>query len=403
MRNVPRTLAVFLMTVLMALPAFAQYGGNSNNRGNTGDQRNNNTGNANQQNDRRRVRDTGTSVDDETADQREARRDKGLEEPVNKGAPNGVSKGPELVGKVEEQNWGKQTPEQQAAAVEELKKFGEETRAKVNSNLALTETKYFLFYSDLKPDEVKRWGAVLDRMYGRLAGLFGVKDGENIFRGKGAVFVFAKEEDYQNFQKTMHETDAAGTAGMCHNFGNGDVHIGFFRQPNDQDFAAVLVHESVHGFLHRYRKPTNVPTWVNEGLAEVISTELVPQRGKRQEMRQWAAGQLRERGSLGGEFFSGDRLEGWQYPVAQLLTEFMIKESKKNYFTFIDALKYGMKPEEALAQRYGVPQERLVTAFGESLNIRGLGGVAGALPDRRRPEQGRDQDKREQERERDRE
>ena len=55
------------------------------------------------------------------------------------------------------------------------------------------------------------------------------------------MFVFAKEQDYQNFQKTMHETDAAGTAGLCHCFGNGDVHIGFFRQPNEMDFAAVLV------------------------------------------------------------------------------------------------------------------------------------------------------------------
>ncbi len=262
----------------------------------------------------------------------------------------------------------------------------------------LNETKYFLFYSDLKPAEAAKWAGMLDRMYVKLANLFGIKGGENIFRGKAAVFVFAKEEDYQSFQKTMHQTDAAGTAGLCHAFGNGNVHIGFFRQPNEMDFAAVLVHESVHGFLHRYKKPPTVPTWVNEGLAETIASELVPQRGKRQEYRQYAITQLRERGTLGEDFFTGNRLEGWQYPVAQLLTEFMIRQSRKNYVAFIDGIKDGMKWEESLTQKYGVPRDRLVTAFADSLNVRGIGS-AKPVEDPRRPAQENEEEQRRRERE----
>ncbi|HEV2294816.1 MAG TPA: hypothetical protein VGR35_13255 [Tepidisphaeraceae bacterium] len=374
-------------------PASAQYGGNqnsSNSETSNTRSRGNGQGNANNDadpNDRRR-RTIGTSVDEETSEERERRRDEGIET-VDRGAPPGIAKGPEIVGKAEESAWGELTAEQQTAAIEELKRFGEDTRAKVNPNLALNETKYFLFYSDLKPAEATRWANMLDRMYLKLAGLFGIKGGENIFRGKAAVFVFAKEEDYQNFQKTMHDTDATGTAGLCHCFGNGDVHIGFFRQPNEMDFAAVLVHESVHGFLHRYKKPPVVPTWVNEGLAETIASELVPQRGKRQEYRQHAITQLRERGTLGAQFFTGDRLDGWQYPVAQLLTEFMIKQDKKRYVAFIDGIKDGMNWEDALATKYGAPQDRLVAAFADSLNVRGIGSAKPAN-DRRRPQQGRD-------------
>ena len=391
MRHTRRILIVCLLAALAPWDslAFAQYGDNS--RGNT-------TGNNNTNPNDRRRRNVGTTVDEETDAQREQRREEGQEVAANKGVPPGIAKGPEVVGKVDESAWGKLTPEQQTGAVEELKKFGEETRAKVNGNLVLNETKYFLFYSDLKPAEAAQWSNMLDRMYGKLAGLFGIKGGENIFRGKAAVFVFAKEEDYQNFQKTMHETDAAGTAGLCHCFGNGDVHIGFFRQPNEMDFAAVLVHESVHGFLHRYKKPPTIPTWVNEGLAETIASELVPQKGKRQEYRQFAISQLRERGTLGADFFTGDRLEGWQYPVAQLLTEFMIRQDKKRYVAFIDGIKDGLKWEESLNQKYGVPKERIVAVFSDSLNIRGMN-PSQATPDRRRPEAGRDQDQREREQE----
>ncbi len=48
-----------------------------------------------------------------------------------------------------------------------------------------------------------------------------------------------------------------------------------------------------------------------------------------------------------------------------------------------------MKWEDALTQKYGVPKERLVTVFADSLNIRNLGSTA-PPPDRRRPEQGRE-------------
>jgi hypothetical protein len=406
MRNTGHILiaCLFLAGFLCSSPASAQYGNNNgSNTGNSGNNTSGNTkgkstGNNNTNPNDRRRQNVGTSVDEETDAQREERRDQGKEEAANKGAPPGIAGGPEVVGKVDESMWGKLTPEQQTAAIEELKKFGEETRAKVNGNLVLNETKYFLFYSDLKPAEATQWANMLDRMYGKLAGLFGIKGGENIFRGKAAVFVFAKEQDYQNFQKTMHETDAAGTAGLCHCFGSGDVHIGFFRQPNEMDFAAVLVHESVHGFLHRYRKPPTIPTWVNEGLAETIASELVPQKGKRQEYRQFAISQLRERGTLGSDFFTADRLEGWQYPVAQLLTEFMIKQDKKRYVAFIDGIKDGLKWEESLNQKYGVPKERIVAVLSDSLNIRGMN-PSQATPDRRRPEAGRDQDQREREKE----
>lgn len=397
MRNMRPILIICLIAIFSPLDglASAQYGGTrgGENSRSAEDSRSTN----NNPNDRRR-RAIGTSVDEETAEERERRRDEGIEEAASKGAPPGIASGPEVVGKVEEGAWGELTPEQRTVAVEELKKFGEETRAKVNLNLVLNETKYFLFYSDLKPAEAAKWAGMLDRMYARLATLFGIKGGENIFRGKAAVFVFAKEEDYQNFQKTMHQTDATGTAGLCHCFGNGDVHIGFFRQPNEMDFAAVLVHESVHGFLHRYKKPPTVPTWVNEGLAETIASELVPQRGKRQEYRQYAITQLRERGTLGEDFFTGNRLEGWQYPVAQLLTEFMIKQDRKRYVAFIDGIKDGMKWEDALTQKYGAPRDKVVAAFANSVGIRDLG--AAAVPaDRRRPEQGReDSDERAQER-----
>ena len=305
---------------------------------------------------------------------------------------------PETVGEPEPQNWGKLTPEQHAAAIEQLKQLAERAKANVTPGLALHETKYFLFYSDLKPAEAAQWAALLDRMYARLADLFAIPKGENVFRGKALVLVFAKLEDFDAFEKTVHNRDPGLSNGVCHQRGDGLVHIAGFREPVDADFDALLVHESVHAFGHRYRKPPRLPSWENEGLAETIAAALVDQRGKRQELRQYAITRLRERGALGEQFVSGGRIEGWQYPVAHMLTEFMIRENRAGYVAFIDAIKDGAEWPDALAQKFGATPEQLAAAFGQSLRIRGLGAAA-PVDDARRPALGRDQDLREWEEE----
>ena len=111
--------------------------------------------------------------------------------------------GPKQVGAVDPSKWGKQSPEEMAAAIVELKKFAEETKQRINPKLALYETQFFLFYSDLAPNEAQNWAGLLDRMYARLALLFGVPKGENIWRGKALVFVFASDQDYFAFQLKM--------------------------------------------------------------------------------------------------------------------------------------------------------------------------------------------------------
>ncbi|MEA2734074.1 MAG: hypothetical protein QOE14_525 [Humisphaera sp.] len=280
--------------------------------------------------------------------------------------------GPKNVGRVDPSKWGKQTPEEMTAAVEDLKKFAEETKQRVNSKLVLYETQYFLFYSDLPANDAKNWSGLLDRMYAKLALLFGVPKGENIWRGKALVFVFSRDEDYFKFQMKMHDkTMAVGTAGMCHTFGNGDVHIAFFRQPNELDFAHVLVHESVHGFLHRYRSPIDIPSWINEGLAEVIASELVPRPGITQSSTAQGRQDLQTRRDL-GKMFEEEHIVAWQYSVSRTMTEFMISQSRKGYVDFINGIKDGMPWEDALPKKYGVSLDQLVRAYGNYMGVPSL-------------------------------
>ena len=60
------------------------------------------------------------------------------------------------------------------------------------------------------------------------------------------------------------------------------------------------------------------------------------------------------------------------YPVAETLCAFMIRQNKRNYVDFVVGIKEGLTWEESLEQRYKAPRDRLVRAYGESINLHGL-------------------------------
>ena len=265
--------------------------------------------------------------------------------------------------------WPKLTDTEQQEAVKSLKEFAQKANA-IAPNMGLYETKYFLFYSDLQSHEADKWASLLDRMYDRLCETFDVSKSENIWRGKALVFVFSQRDAYNKFEKEVMKYDASNTGGVCHGRGNGDVQIAFFRQDNEMDFAHVLVHEAVHGFLHRYRSPKRIPSWANEGLAEFVGGQLVNREGMTQSDEARARSELQTRKSL-GDFFGG-KIEDWQYPVARTMTQFMIVNNRKGYGAFIKGIKDGLSWEESLQKNFGATPVQLATAYAKEMNIAGF-------------------------------
>lgn len=288
--------------------------------------------------------------------------------------------GPVSIGDVQSQFWGELSDELMADSVEEIKVKMIEAQKTLNQRLPLYEdaSEYFLFYSDLPPREARQWAGLLDKMYERLCKIFDIDSQKNIFRGRGLIVVFKYELDYHRYQALVHGmTSSQGTAGLCRSFGDGHVEVTFFKQDNELDFARILVHEAVHAFNHRYRSYPFLDSWINEGLAEYVASALVDNSGFGESTyAQWidqGKRSLRELKTFGGNsFFYASHIEGWQYPLAHMLTAFMIQQDGNRYRAFIDAIKDGKKWDDAMEEDYGVALGDLVEAFGRSLKIRDL-------------------------------
>jgi len=259
--------------------------------------------------------------------------------------------------------WPPVNESEHEALVAEAHAFAQKAGRALDRSLAHAETRFFIFYTDLDRAEARNWARELDRMYARLADLFGLEEGENIWRGKALVFTFRDAEHYRLFEDQVMGVNPGTSAGMAHGFSDGRVVIAFYRQSDRDAFAHLLVHETVHGFLHRYRSPRRIPSWANEGLAELIAGELVEDPRRRAWDEKRVLERLSARGAPGPELFEVSHIQGPDYPVAWSLTRFMMKADRRRYAAFINGIKDGLAWEASLEKHFGTTRQRLVKAW----------------------------------------
>ena len=259
------------------------------------------------------------------------------------------------------------------AITNEMKQWSANAMRKMGVRLRLVETDYVLFYNDLDPTEATKRARLLDRTYLSLCRDFNLPKNVNIWYGKAVVFAFEHKTDWVAMEQIVFKNaKAKESTGFCHNSKRGDVVITAYRQRDESRFAAVLVHEATHGFLHRYRSQTVVPNWVSEGLAEAVSQSIVPVARYHESREKRAIAELHTRGSIGKQYFTCQQIEDWQYGASMSLTKFMIRSNHQRYVAFINGLKDGMPWQESLERNYGTSVEKLINAYGQSVGIKGL-------------------------------
>jgi hypothetical protein len=124
----------------------------------------------------------------------------------------------------------------------------------------------------------------------------------------------------------------------------------------------MIVHETSHGFIHRYKTKAQLPNWVDEGMADLIGAEMVPASSAVKGRELKAIQQLSQQPSLGG-MLSAKRIDAWQYGVASNLNRFLLQANRKGYVRFIEAMKDGMKWEEALREAYHSTPEQMLSHY----------------------------------------
>jgi hypothetical protein len=231
------------------------------------------------------------------------------------------------------------------------------------------ETKHFLFVSNIPPQQIGPYVASLDRMYDYMCQLYGVpRDHKVWLGGKAPIFAFLEKEQFDAFEERYFPEareslrTLANVYGLSHLSQSGEVVISCFRGNDPNDFGQMIVHETSHGFIHRYKTKAQLPNWVDEGMADLIGAEMVPASNAVKGRELKAIQQLSQQPSLGG-MLSAKRIDAWQYGVASNLSRFLLQANRKGYVRFIEAMKDGMKWEEALREAYNSTPEQMLSHY----------------------------------------
>lgn len=240
--------------------------------------------------------------------------------------------------------------------------------------LQLVETRYYLFLTDIAPEQANVYLAYLDSMYEELCKAFNIPKGKNIWCGKCIVVAFREQADFLEFEsRVMNYNGGMGAQGLHHGEGSGRVVISCWKGDSDSYFASVLVHETAHGFVHRYKSTVPIVSWVNEGIAEWVAANVVTADKAISRKQRDAAERVAQTGSLGGTFYSdGKNIDSWQYGVAVSMVDLLLRINAAKYRQFFDGMKEGLDPDESLKQAYGLTMAQLTSRYGESVGVPSL-------------------------------
>jgi hypothetical protein len=280
---------------------------------------------------------------------------------VERAKANGVEPWPEL------------TKEEHEAAIAEHRKLIDEV-SRAMPGMALYETHEFLFFSNIPPNQITPYTTALDAMHDMMCRMYGIKPGEPVWKGKCLVVAFLNKAEFMRFEQTfLQNKDPSGAYGTCHPFGDGRVIISCYRGDRPEDFAKMLVHETSHGFIHRYRTPVHPPSWINEGMADWIGRSLIPKSRSVPLREAKALAMMRQTGNMGGSFLTRkSNIDAWQYGIASSLTDFLIRQNAAAYTRFIQGIKEGLTWQESLQEYYEATPEALIAAYGKAIGVPNL-------------------------------
>jgi hypothetical protein len=271
--------------------------------------------------------------------------------------------------------WPRLTDREHAEWVARHKEFIESVQKHFPQQpLRLIETKYHLILTDIPDSEAQKYLTYLDTLYHEMCRAFGIPLGSNIWSGKCIVCAFQNRADFIRFElEVMKNTKGNPTnaGGICHGTGEGRIVISLFKGSFAARFATVLVHETSHGFVNRFRSDVRVPSWLNEGMAVWIAKYIVKEDDTLEKAQRKSIVALQAQQTLAG-FFDGSQIPGERYGAASAMVDILVSRDSDKFHQFFTDIKLGYPTEEALQRAYKISFADLTSFYGRSIGMPNL-------------------------------
>lgn len=246
------------------------------------------------------------------------------------------------------------------------------------------ETDHFVIYTALPKSIDKLLVKASDHLYDRFADLFSLEDGENLWVAKLPIFATSGEQPFIRFSAEAFDIprgqsgQAAGyylTRGDFRCVVLGEVALPWFRTPEETRrwLVEVLIHETSHAFIGRFISPRRLPSWLDEGVAELNAKELMdkPRQTVSDRRRRQAEQELARHGpSWFRPIFDARAIIGGRgetYGAAHSVVHLLYRSDRQRFVGLVERIKNGEDHAEALQAEYGMTYDQLAQQWADSL------------------------------------
>jgi hypothetical protein len=142
------------------------------------------------------------------------------------------------------------------------------------------------------------------------------------------------------------------------------VFVNSWRCPDYALFGSVLIHETVHGIMHRYSTPARLPAWADEGFSDWVAAQFQPATVE-QARRAQAMQYIRSGGNLVTVLDMNYRDGSWPgqnalgYAVGYAIVDAMMREDARKFEAWLRKVKGGTPWEQALQDACGLTKQQL--------------------------------------------
>jgi hypothetical protein len=235
----------------------------------------------------------------------------------------------------------------------------EKARKDFCPDLHMIETRDFLIFSAWPRKDDARLAESCQKMYAHLRRQFMLPRDQQVWAGKLPIYLLEDKQQYRRFTDEVDQRKSPDAGGYLSQQSDGFCHIVLNHVHSATYFYGLLVHEGTHAFLARYATTAALPTWLNEGLAETMAAQLVPECAAAGRYVS-ATREAIQRNLDASSLFRNVELTAQDYGLAQSLVRFLLARDRKAFVQFIKLLKVGTEEPEALWQAYGLTREELV-------------------------------------------
>lgn len=260
--------------------------------------------------------------------------------------------------------WPVLTEEQLARAIEATRSWAEEKLRIAGVRLRAYESPHYIVYTAGGENTAGRLLQSLESMHQSLKRIFLIPEQTVMYHGKCAVFILDSQPAFVDFERRVFDNDAEGFGGFYHG-STTHVCVVTYTMPSPSRMENLLVHETTHAFMHRYKSRYRLPTWANEGLADFMAATLVTEYDEGR--RHWTkAREFVLNGGDPGDIMAQSYRDGswpndYSYPVSHMIVRFMIKHKATEFRAWIEDIKDGRNWVEAMAERFSPSPDRQIS------------------------------------------